>query len=163
VTRAADASSVTGANFSSWHNASAGTVFVDVVQPPLSGAARTAAFITDSAVNQYQRVAILASNTSNVPQAYVNSASGVTPALFSFSAVSAGERNAIALAYKENDFAGVVNGGTVQTDTSGSVPPAPVLMAIGGINGTEHLNGHIKRLAYYPTRLTNAQLQALTA
>jgi hypothetical protein len=65
--------------------------------------------------------------------------------------------------YKVNDFAGVANAGTVQTDTSGNLP---VVNQLGIGNNTYsggYLNGTIKKLAYYPTRVTDANLQALTS
>ena len=74
--------------------------------------------------------------------------------------LSAGQDLNIAFTYSEDDFATVANGGTVLTDTSGVVAEHTVLR-IGA--GQQHLNGHIKSIQYYPRRLTNAQLQELTA
>ena len=65
-------------------------------------------------------------------------------------------------AYATDNFAAVINGGTVGTDTSGTVPSVDRL-SIGGLNGFSQIAGHIRSIRYYPTRLTNAQLQALTA
>jgi hypothetical protein len=62
-----------------------------------------------------------------------------------------------------NNLASSVNGGAVSTDLS--VGPASTTysqMNIGNRNGLLFWNGTIKKLAYYPQRLTNAQLQALT-
>jgi hypothetical protein len=66
-------------------------------------------------------------------------------------------------AYKVNDFAGVLNGGTVQTDTSGTVPSSIAQLGLGTRLGGVYMNGHIRSVRYYPVRLSNAQLQALTA
>lgn len=67
-----------------------------------------------------------------------------------------------ALAFSENDFAFVSTGmPSVQTDTSGNMI-TPVNLFIG-TEGSLALNGHIKFIQYYPRRLTNAQLQELTA
>jgi hypothetical protein len=70
----------------------------------------------------------------------------------------------IAYAYQTNNFAGCANGGTVLTDTSGTLP-SPDRMSIGNQNavGSNVFTGYIRTLTYYPSRLTNAQLQALTA
>ncbi len=64
----------------------------------------------------------------------------------------------VSAAYKENDFAYLYDGGTVGTDTSGTVPYGITTLHLsqGGFNG------HIKSIQYYPRRLTNAQLEALT-
>ena len=68
----------------------------------------------------------------------------------------------IAAAYATNDVAGSGNGGTVATDTINTRPVVNRLV-IGQLRGSVYyLNGHIRRLVYYPDRLSNLQLQALT-
>lgn len=70
----------------------------------------------------------------------------------------------LAVAIKLNDYAGVFDGGAVSTDTSASLVPSPNVLGIGRDYGTNgYMNGWMRRLAYYPVRLTNAQLQALTS
>jgi hypothetical protein len=73
-----------------------------------------------------------------------------------------------AFAFAEDDFAACIDGGSVQTDTDGTmVPSVPRnTLKIGGgaqnpING--QINGHLKSIRYWPRRLTNTQLQELTA
>jgi len=73
----------------------------------------------------------------------------------------------MAAAYKLNDFASTFSGVPPATETSGTVP-TPTGCSIGGLSqgwngGSHQINGHIRRIAYYPVRLTNAQLQAITA
>lgn len=64
----------------------------------------------------------------------------------------------IGVAFKQDSFAVCVNGGAVLSDLAGLVPTV-TKMAIG-----ENLfNGHIRKLRYFPKRLSDAQLQALTA
>jgi hypothetical protein len=72
----------------------------------------------------------------------------------------------VAFAYKANDFAASLNGGTVGTDTAGTIANAPA--STGGTVGSQGggsfgLTGTIPRIAYYNKRLANARLQALTA
>ena len=67
------------------------------------------------------------------------------------------------IAYKVNDIAMTANGATVSTDTSATIPTVNRIF-IGGFEGVSNfLNGHIRQIAYYNTRLPNAQLQTLTA
>ena len=66
----------------------------------------------------------------------------------------------LTLAYKANDFAASGNGGTVVTDATGTVPTGMSQVFLGGPSGV--LNGYIRRITYYPVRLTNANLQAIT-
>lgn len=70
----------------------------------------------------------------------------------------------IAIAYKANDFAASLNGAVANTDTSGDLPTSSEITAlcIGSFNSTGRINSTISKIAYYPVRLTNAQLQALT-
>ena len=65
----------------------------------------------------------------------------------------------VSAAYKANDFAYVYNGGTVGTDTSGTVPDGITTLHLS----EGDFNGHIKKLMYIPRRLTNAQLVDLTS
>jgi hypothetical protein len=52
----------------------------------------------------------------------------------------------------------------VSTDTSASLVPSPNVLGIGRDYGTNgYMNGWMRRLAFYPRRLTNAELQALSA
>ena len=70
----------------------------------------------------------------------------------------------LAVAIKLNDYAGVFDGGAVSTDTSASLVPSPNVLGIGRDYGTNgYMNGWMRRLAFYPVRLTDAQLQALTS
>jgi hypothetical protein len=74
------------------------------------------------------------------------------------------EGGKLGLAYKENDVAFTSNGGTVNTDTSAAMPSGLNTLAIGGYSYStgQQINGHIKSIKYYPVRLTNNQLKALT-
>lgn len=66
-------------------------------------------------------------------------------------------------AYKLNDYAFALNGGAVVTDTVAVVPAIDRLRVASRYDGNEVLNGYIKSLRYYPRRMSNAELQALTA
>jgi hypothetical protein len=74
--------------------------------------------------------------------------------------------NKVSGSYKVNSFNAVLNGGTVQTDTTGAVPAGIDRLGIGiygSATGSTVLNGYIKSLSYYPIALTSAQHQAVTA
>jgi hypothetical protein len=69
-----------------------------------------------------------------------------------------------AAAYKANDFAVSVNGAAAVTDTLGSVATGITTLRFGQeVGGANNLFGWLRRVTYYPIRLPNAQLQALTA
>jgi hypothetical protein len=68
-----------------------------------------------------------------------------------------------AIAYKENDFAFYVNGVQAGTDTSGSVPSSLTQFQFAnGANTSTEMYGNIKEVVFFPTRLTNDQLEELT-
>ena len=72
----------------------------------------------------------------------------------------------IATAYAVNDFSASRNGGAVVTDSSGALPVSISQLNVGndpaGVS-TQYVDGYIKNVSYYNTRLSNAQLQAITA
>lgn len=70
-----------------------------------------------------------------------------------------------AVAYKSDDFAISANGGAVSADTSGTVPTGLTTLYVGNRNNisTTFINGWLKYLAYYPSRLPNATFQGLSA
>jgi hypothetical protein len=68
----------------------------------------------------------------------------------------------LAGAYKLNDLAASISGLAAVTDASGTIPTVSA-MQIGAGRFATAFNGHIRRIAYYPVRLSNAQLPALTA
>jgi hypothetical protein len=92
------------------------------------------------------------------------SVGGVTQAEVTLAETVAGQLTRSAFAYAINNFAASRNGGAVATDVSGTVP-AVTQMQLGGIDGgtANQLSGHLTRIRYIGRRLTNAQLQALTA
>ncbi|MCG8435487.1 MAG: hypothetical protein MJA83_15810 [Gammaproteobacteria bacterium] len=68
----------------------------------------------------------------------------------------------VAFAYKANDFAKCVDGGTVQTDVSGTLPTVDRGF-IGSDHNGRYANSPISLVRYFPTRLTDAQLQSITS
>jgi len=70
----------------------------------------------------------------------------------------------VCAAYKLDDYAVSVNGGAVTTDTSGALPSSLTRLTIGGsvVNSVAYNYGPISLFKYWPTRLPDAQLQALT-
>lgn len=65
-----------------------------------------------------------------------------------------------AQSYKSGDSARSFNNATITTSVSSITSATRERMRFGD-NGTAMLNGHIRKVAYYPKRLSNAQLQAL--
>lgn len=68
----------------------------------------------------------------------------------------------LAGAWEADDFGLSADGAAAETDASGTLPAVTVL-EVGVDQANNYLNGHIKRLAYYKARRSNADLQTLTA
>lgn len=162
VTRAADVASVTGANFSSWYNQSAGTLFAAQRSDTIQDAYLTATFILCSSNPNAHHIGMEVTNDYN--RFYVHG-NGNTALDNNYAPVIPGTLTKNVLAYANNNVAAARNGGTVFTDTSVGLPIVEIDRATIGHNliyGNQKRQ-HLSRLAYYPVRLPDAQLQALTA
>jgi hypothetical protein len=157
VTRAADAASMTGADFSSWYNQAEGTLYSESSRPfpvPSGGVARVFE-INDGTVNNR----LINSYHSATAALFFVGANNSTQANISLTTSAVGRK--LASAYQLNNFAASVNGGTVGTSATGILPV--VTQAQIGSSGSTTLNGHIRKIAYYPIRVSNTNLQALTS
>jgi hypothetical protein len=157
VTRAADIAVMSGSNLSSWYNQSQGTIVVsaDSSRGGVGGAARTFVFNNGTSSNNIRNGG---QSTLQVLDAGVAQVSIAGTPLIPFD----GTVFKFASAYKLDDFATVTTGAVV-TDTSGTVPTVNQLLLGSGETSTTYLNGHIRSITYYPYRLADFQLQALTA
>jgi len=150
VTRSADVASMTGTNFSSWYNQSEGTVLFKATT--LTTATKTFLYVCDASSAINERI-IHETNSLSIRS------SGTTIINRSISAYHPYNS---AIAYKVNDFA-TSDRGSVQTVSSGAVPSSvDIAYFYHPIYSQVHPSGHISRLTYYPVRLPDATLQALT-
>jgi hypothetical protein len=155
VTRAADIAVMTGTNFSSWYNAVEGTLFANY--SAFASGTRTMAAINDNTANESIRLRTISTNPfftvtdGGVDQADIDAGTVASNIVYKFAG-----------AYAANDFAASIAGGAAVTDTSGSIPTVDRMM-IGNSAATNALNGHIRQIVYYPRRLSNADLQGITA
>jgi hypothetical protein len=159
VTRSPDIATMTGTNFSSWYSQSEGTlVFEGSTFKPttVSPSANVGVEANDGTLNN-----------RNIIQYVNNIVSGQTTTLGSVvssisQAYTASATDKLAYAYKANDFAFARSGALVGTDTAGGVPVVNRL-ALGNYQSQAFLNGYIRQIAYYNTRLPNNTLRAITA
>jgi hypothetical protein len=157
VTRSADVATMTGTNFSSWYNQSEGSFVVSYD-------------VFATAVGQKPTAVVHDGTTSNRIYGYVNTGTprvlvttvGVAQTTLSTSNVSANVTNQMAFAYATSDIVVTSNGGAVVANITAIVPTVDQL-GVGGFTPTAaYLNGHIRQIAYYNTRLPNAVLQGVT-
>ena len=160
VTRSADVATMTGTNFSSWYNQSEGTFVAsaDTLKPPSVSAVNFIFIASDGTQNERAQNAF---DTSNVAAGVVDG--NASQANFT-NAYTLNQVVNTAIAYKVNDFAASFNGSAATTDTSGTIPTVNRMTLGSSWDGANFfLNGHIRQIAYYNTRLPNTQLQTLTA
>jgi hypothetical protein len=157
VTRSADVASITGSALSSWYRQDEGTVFADISPSQFNG--RIYMF-DDSTTNERWETRIAAPNS---PVFTSWSANVIDVSLNDF--VNYGiptSRLRIASVNKSNSAAHCINGGSVLTDSSSTMPANQSRLFIGSFQGTAtYLNGPIRRLAFWPQALP-FQLQSLT-
>jgi hypothetical protein len=147
---------MTGTNFSSWYNQSAGTVLSEHNASQSNGTRFVGAFNAAGSATTY--IDILRYQADARAIIYI---SGVTQSSL-VTAIPSSTARKSAHAYEVGFSALSVMGTTVLTGSPASLPTVDTLQ-IGAVNATSFfLNGTISRLAYWPTRLPNATLQALT-
>lgn len=161
VTRSADSASITGSNFSRWYRQDEGTLFAEAVSPGNSDwPCVVSACRSDYSLNSIQ----LQFYTGGTSQAgFEVNAGGAAQAGPWGSVTNRAVFAKLVGAYKLNDIAYSNNGAAVITDGSALIPSVEILRIGNSYSNTKPLNGHIKKLAYYPKRLSNSELQALTA
>jgi hypothetical protein len=169
VTRAADAASMTGANFSSWYNQAEGTVYCESATSSFSANMGAWAIGNPSLAfgsgNMMYEV-YTASSGQRAVNGFSNGSAQFIVGPTVAQTVNTFTRGAFG--YAINNFASIVSASAASSDTSGTVPQGVTGLSIGGLQqgwsgGSNPLNGTIRKIAFYPIRCTNTQLQGLTS
>lgn len=166
VTRSADSASMTGSNFSSWYKADEGTLYAEaqsVAVNSMTNGSVDSTFVCINDTTLGNNIAVIRGDGGNALSRFNVITSGSGQANIKQTILAANTFGKIAGCYKANDFAMSFNGASVSTDTLGIIPTV-TQMQIGGFTATSgSINGTIKRIAYYPKRLSNTELQGLTS
>jgi len=163
ASRSYDNAVMTGTNFSSWYNQEEGSVYSEfkIDQKPLTGYFNT-------------RIWALNNPSGNSLYSYIDAASGkmyhdvlyngiLTSTLQSSNVWSLNTLYRNSTGFKTNDVAVSYNS-SIDTDMSNNIPKDISSLQIGAqATGTAPLRGHLRRFTYYPKKLTNQELQTLTA
>jgi hypothetical protein len=147
---------------SPWYNSVAGTIYAEfAVTQPSSGGNQFLARFSDNGYNN--------AIADNINSTGFPSIATVAGGVFDGNAgtaiaVSANTVAKFAGAYATNDLAASLNGGTVGTDNTVTIPSGMTRFDLGsdhaGFNNVKA--GHLRRITYYPRRLSNADLQTIT-
>lgn len=158
VTRAADNASMTGTNFSSWYSQVNGTFVSEFFTNDTSSGvgARGVISVNDTTANNKYDIRSIGANT-------VGAVAGVAQWNIAVGSSSGGVTHKMSVAYATNDIAAYRDATQLGTDNVASIPTVTSLQLGGLDNLTQYqLNGYIRRITYYNTRLPNATLQSLT-
>jgi len=153
VTRSPDITTIEGADFSSWYNQSEGTFYAQGSE--LLGTSSPRVFVAAS--GSATRTVDVFKDTG--PSRAISLESETT-LLTSYNDYT--EPYVLTAAYKADDYAGSLNGVLAFTGVAGSVPTCDRLVIGNSYTASRYANGHISRLAYFPTRKTDQDLIKLT-
>jgi len=142
VTRAADDLVISGSAFSSFYNQSEGTVYAEFV-PKLESLDATLFNFSDG--SNFNRIMSL----TKFYHIFVTT-SGNTQVQFASGSVSLNNLNRLAASFKTNDCVLSLNGSSEVVDSSMAMPSINQINIGARFGGTEHLQGHIRRLLYWP-------------
>src|SRR6185436_4863652 len=155
--RAADVATMTGTNFSSWYNQSAGTFVAEFDMFAASGT-RGVMAADNNATSEMIRL----HGSGTDPKVTITDNS-VVQADLDVGTIVANTTYKLGVSYALNDIAACLNGGTVVTDTAATMP-TPTQLRIGTESATAAniLNGHVRRIQFWNGALSDAALQAAT-
>ena len=159
VTRSADVANLTGTNFSSWYNQSEGTFVASVDRDfAISGGAVFCLRSTSLGQQlQLTQFPLGGQNLMRFNTAWVNNLDVITNPV--------GVPNKVGVALAPSDFACCCNGGPITSNSAagfGVYQSNTLDIGRRGNYNDEWYNGTFSRIAYYPVRLPDATLQALT-
>ena len=155
VTRSVDVASIATSAFG--FNEDEGTVFAE---GRTSSSLISALFtINDNSVNNRISQRLTGSNV----QAFIMDG-GTAQASINVSNHIIGSFSKSALTYQENNFNNASQGTLGTADTSGTVASSLTQIELGTSRSPSNmLNGHIKKLQYFPRRLSDTELQEITS
>lgn len=143
-----------------WYNQSEGTIFVQSNTYAKSGEAVAAQFDDGTANDRHVIKYDLAASPDELDAQTFDG--GVSQALITLSSADSVDGNRTAYSYELNDFEAATDGASTGTDASGTLPTVDTLR-IGCDSAGNYLGGYIQKIEYYPTRLPQATLEAITA
>jgi hypothetical protein len=161
ATRNADVANITGTNFSSWYRQDEGTVFAEWKCDPSTGSHwPNPAYFDDGTNNNYIGLQYRLPGAKTIRLNVVSG--GVSSVSTTTNAYTPGQSGKTAAAFKANDFGVVLAGSTVATSATGSMPLVTTARIGFETVSSSYFNGTIKRITFWPQRLANSTLQAIT-
>jgi len=160
VTRSADVPFARG-NADGALNAAEGTLYLQALLPFDTGAVSIAGGVSDGSTSNGAWLGV--DGSTDKVTASLNSGGASQAALSSVATLTYGSTFKQALGYKVNDFAASLNAATPVTDAAGLQPANLTQIDIGAQVSATPFYGLVQTLAYFNSRRSNAELQAMTA
>ena len=163
VTRDDDDAVIKGTNFSDIYNETEGTIFSEFNTKVNTGTTSKWAVSLRDPANNNNYIAVK-TYAANMQALQVKSGGSSVADLTVSNSVVIDQFRRIAGSFKLNDFDAADDGTLLTGDTSGAMPTGITQMDIGRgwTSSNQKLEGHIKSIKYYRTKLPDAQLQGLT-
>lgn len=159
VTRSADNASITGENFSSWYRQDEGSVSVDYNLYSIEANSTIFSFINPDNVQGYINLYCMGALNQQL-NCRISNLSATSENMILENTATTGQHN-VCVGYSDTNASSVIDSGDILESSISASFKADTLL-IGRNTQPVVMNGHIKKLAYYPQRLTNEQLQNLT-
>lgn len=156
TTRSDDIAVIKGTAFSDFYRQSSGSVYANYAAPNAESSTKIALAMSNGTTTNW---VLIGKSTSGRSTSEVYALGNAQVVLGS---ATDNLHGTTTFAYAENDFAAATNGLLDGVDNFGTVPRLSQLNIGNRPTGSRSINGHISRLAYWPTRLQNTTIQQLT-
>jgi hypothetical protein len=160
VTRSADVASVN--TLSPWYNASEGTLFAEYSVYTATGS-KAIVGITDGTNNNRIQFFASAGDPYNVSPRLVSGGVATNPTQAGSVAVGAIGKAALAYQVGTNGGGFSVNSSAVNQSSPASAFGSVTQLDLGKGTSLTQTNGYLRRITYYPRRLSDTELQTITA
>ena len=157
ATRATEETQIQGSNFTDWYNFDEGTLYYEASLAKVSELSENN--ISDGS-NNNRILWALRSSAARAP--YLQRYGGAVAEVYNNTGLADNVTSALAIALKDGDIASSLDGGTVATSTADIPKDVDRLQLAMLAVGDSRNSQYIKKFAYYPKRLSNATLQAMT-
>lgn len=150
---------MTGADFSSWFTSAQGSFYIEAesYSPSYNS---TAAFVFQGSGTDASGILVAMHDFEQV--IWFNSSAGIAAGT-DFGSTAASTYYKFCAAWANNDFAASRDGGAALTDTSGTYGNTATTLRLGMYRDNFYpLNGHVKSLKFWNSRIANADLVAIS-
>lgn len=161
VTKLKDLITISGNTFTNSYSSNTGTIYVEAkTRLPSSTTVYNVVEISDNTADNRHRIVI-----SNTSIGGTTTSNGIVQTDLLKTGYANNTTFKAVYAYESNNAAFTINGNTVLGNTSITLPSTLNRITIGSssVVSAKGLNGHIRAIKYFPTRLPNTHLVSLTS